>query len=321
MTDPGVVAAVALASAVVLCPVAMSLALRSGFVDAPGPLKPQAHPVPLLGGAAVFAAVVASCADGDPKVLGPLGGALALGVLDDRLSLPPWTRLVAQAAIGGAVAFLVPTRLPGAGGDVLVVIAAVILMNGVNFLDGLDALTSVVLAISCGTFAVLLHGTGRLLASALAASLVGFLLYNRPPARLYLGDGGSYFLGTGLAVLAAHAWASGIAAPKSIASLLLVALPLAEVAFGVVRRARARSSVTRGDRRHPYDLLVARGCSGSTAVLVYGGVQLVLALVAIVTSRSSAITAPIVSVALAAAFLATLGAISGALSPNEGLRA
>ena len=83
------------------------------------------------------------------------------------------------------------------------------MINGVNLIDGLDMLAGGVAAVAAGGFAVILHGSGRQLAIALAASLLGFLVYNRPPARVYLGDGGAYLLGTGLTVLVAESWAPG----------------------------------------------------------------------------------------------------------------
>ena len=183
MTRILVVSAAAFGAAVVLTPVAMAVATRTGVVDRPGPLKSQSAPVPYLGGVAVFLAVLVGAALGHPAVIAPLAGAVVLGVLDDRLELPAWVRLVGQAAIGVGIALVVPTRVGGVGGGVLVVAAAVVLMNGVNFLDGLDALAAGVVGIACVAFAVLAHTGGRDLAVAGAAALAGFLLYNRPPAR------------------------------------------------------------------------------------------------------------------------------------------
>ena len=170
------------------------------------------------------------------------------------------------------MALVVPTRIGGVAGGVLVAVVAVVLMNGVNFLDGLDTLASGTAAVGCVAFAVLLHGGGRDIGVAVAAALAGFLLYNRPPARVYLGDGGSYLLGAALALLLASAWGPGTRPALGVASLAIVAVPVGEVAFAVVRRARARQSITSGDRRHPYDLAMARGWSRARGrVGVYRG--------------------------------------------------
>jgi UDP-GlcNAc:undecaprenyl-phosphate GlcNAc-1-phosphate transferase len=311
-----VVSAVAFGTAVVLTPVAMAVATRTGVVDRPGPLKPQAAPVPYLGGVAVFLAALVGAAIGHPVVIAPLAGAVALGVLDDRFDLPAPLRLVGQVAVGVGIAVVVPTRIGGAGGGLLVVVVSVLLMNGTNFLDGLDALAGGVVAVACVAFAVVLHAGGRDLAVAGAAALAGFLLYNRPPARVYLGDAGAYLLGATLALLLSWTWAPGASAPMGVASLVIVAVPVAEVAFAIVRRVRARQSIASGDRRHPYDLVVARGWSRGTAALAYVGAEVLLAVAAVGASKAHTLAGPVAAVAVAAALVVAVAAACGALSPG-----
>ncbi|HUD18279.1 MAG TPA: MraY family glycosyltransferase, partial [Acidimicrobiales bacterium] len=224
------VGAVALAATVVVTPLVIVVARRSGIVDRPGALKPQSIPVPYLGGVAVFAGVIVSPLVGRPTLLVPLSAALCLGVADDRFDLPAVPRLLGQLAIGAAVVVTAPVHLSGVLAAVLIVLATVLVINGVNLIDGLDMLASGVVAVAAVGFAVILHGSGRSLAIALAAALCGFLLYNRPPARVYLGDGGSYLLGTALMVLLAGAWAPGVGQHVGVAALALVAVPVAEVA-------------------------------------------------------------------------------------------
>ena len=306
----------AFATCVVSTPVAMRLAQRLGVVDRPGPLKPQGAPVPYLGGVAVFLGAAIGAAVGRPSVLWPLLAALVLGVLDDRSTVPAWARLVAQVGIGLGLAAVVPVRIGGAGGGVLVVVMAVALMNGVNFVDGLDGLAAGTALVGCGAFAALLTGPGRDLAVALVGGLAGFLLYNRPPARIYLGDGGAYLLGASLAALLAWSWAPGTRWSVSVSGLLLVAVPLAEVGFAVVRRARAGHSVTAGDRRHPYDLMVARGWSPAAAALAYVGVEALCAGAALGAGLSHTVVGAAVLCGVGAVALVTLGARLGALSPG-----
>jgi UDP-GlcNAc:undecaprenyl-phosphate GlcNAc-1-phosphate transferase len=316
-----VVAAVALGVAGFLTPVAMVVARRTGVVDHPGPLKPHAAPVPYLGGVAVFAASMVGALVGRPTVIAPLAGAVVLGVLDDRFDLPAWVRLLGQGAVGVGVALVVTTRVPGFGGGVLVTVVTVLLMNGVNFLDGLDALAAGVVALAGVGFALLLHNGARDLSVALAAALAGFLWYNRPPARIYLGDGGAYFLGAALAVLLAWAWANGVRSPVSVVSLLLVAIPVAEVAFAVVRRVRAHQSVTHGDRRHPYDLVVARGWSPGVAVLCYLAGETVLVVAAVGASRAHSLVVPVTAMVAATVSIVVLAWVCGALSPDRSVSA
>jgi UDP-GlcNAc:undecaprenyl-phosphate GlcNAc-1-phosphate transferase len=312
-----VIAAVAFAAALVLTPVAMMVATRAGVVDRPGPLKPQNKAVPYLGGVAVFAAATVGAAVGRPSVMGPMAGALVLGVLDDRFDLPPWLRLLGQVAVGAGVAAVAPTRLGGFGGAVAVAAATVVLMNGVNFLDGLDALAGGVVAVTCIGFAVVLHHGGRNLALASAAALAGFLVFNRPPARVYLGDGGAYLLGATLALLLATAWSPAVRFPVSVASVILAAVPAAEVAFAVVRRLRGRHGITEGDRRHPYDLAVARGWPRPVAAGSYVGAQVALGALALGVATLHTTSGPLVAVAAVVVGLVVLGGACGALSPER----
>jgi len=208
----------------------------------------------------------------------------------------------------------VPTHL-GAAGGVLVTVVTVILVNGVNFLDGLDGLAAGVLAVVTLTFAFLLHHAGRDLAAAGLGALVGFLLWNRPPARVYLGDAGAYLLGTLAAVLLTWTWAPGRSTATGVAGLVVVAVPVAEVVFAVVRRARAGQSVTSGDRRHPYDLIVARGRARNTAALAYVAVESVLAAAAWGAAHAHSLPLP---VALAVATAVVLTAVAGATGALSG---
>ena len=316
MTTVAVVAVAALALSLVATPLAMALARRTGILDHPGPLKPHAAPVPYLGGVAVFVGAMPGVVIGRPVVLAPLAMALALGVADDVSHLPPWFRLAGATVIGVVVVAVVPTHLASALGALLVVAVTVLLINGVNLLDGLDALAAGVTAAACGAFALLLHGATRDMAVAFAFSLVGFLAYNRPPARVYLGDGGAYLLGTALAVMVARAWAPGVRYPVGVASLLLVALPSAEVAFTVVRRLRGRRALAEGDRGHSYDRLVARGVPAGVVSLVYITAQVVLGGVALVVSVPRSVI-PAVTAAVAVAVALTLaGAGGGVLTPE-----
>jgi UDP-GlcNAc:undecaprenyl-phosphate/decaprenyl-phosphate GlcNAc-1-phosphate transferase len=303
-------------AALVLTPVAMAVATRTGIVDRPGPLKAQTAPVPYLGGVAVFLAALVGMAVGHPVVIAPLAGALVLGVLDDRLDVPPLARLVGQLAIGAGIAAVAPTTVGRVGGGVLVTLIAVVLMNGVNFLDGLDGLAAGVVAVACVAFAVMLQGGGRDVAVTLAAALVGFLVYNRPPARVYLGDAGAYLLGAALTLLLALAWAPGTRAALGVASLAVVAVPVAEVAFAIVRRARGRQSITSGDRRHPYDLAVDRGWSRGAAASAYIAGEAVFALVAVIASRTHSLPGAVAISAASAVVVVVMAAACGALSPE-----
>jgi UDP-GlcNAc:undecaprenyl-phosphate GlcNAc-1-phosphate transferase len=294
---------------------------RLGVVDRPGALKPQQAPVPYLGGVGVFTGVAVGAAVGRPSVIIPLAMAVVLGVADDRSDLPPGVRLIGQLAIGAAVAVMVPVHLEGALGAAAIIAVTVLVVNGVNLIDGLDLLATGVVTASAVGFAVILHGAGRELALSLSGGLVAFGLFNRPPARVYLGDGGSYLLGTALTILVASAWAPGVGTPVGLATLAMVAVPAGEVAFAVVRRTRGHRSLLAGDRGHPYDRLVDRGWPVMAASGAYIGVATVLAVVAVVAVHRASLTAALVADAAALVLVVAGGLGTGALSPDRGVSA
>jgi UDP-GlcNAc:undecaprenyl-phosphate GlcNAc-1-phosphate transferase len=310
------VALIACAVTVLVTPLMILVARRGGIVDRPGALKPQSRSVAYLGGVAVLAGVCAG-ATGRPWVLVPMGAATVLGVTDDRFDLSPLVRLVGQGAVGAAVVVTCPVHLPGPLAAIGIVATTVVLVNGVNLMDGLDMLASGVVGVGSLAFAVLLAGDGRQLAIGLAAALLGFLVYNRPPARIYLGDGGSYLLGTALVVLLADTWSPGSPTPRAAAALSLVALPAAEVGFAMVRRLRGHRSVFAGDRGHPYDRLVARGWSRPVASLAYIGTQTLLAAMAVWAGLRASVGVALALDAVAAGALIAGAAAIGGLTPDR----
>jgi UDP-GlcNAc:undecaprenyl-phosphate/decaprenyl-phosphate GlcNAc-1-phosphate transferase len=289
--------AIALVVALVMTPVARRVSFALGILDRPGPLKVQREPVAYLGGAAVFVSLAAALAADHPSWIVPLALATALGVADDVRSISPQLRLLAQCSVGVAAGFVVPA--PGPAGVVVTAAFVVVLVNAVNLLDGMDALASSVVATSAFAFA-LLGGVARGPALALGGALVGFLVFNRPPARIYLGDGGSYLIGTALALLAATAL-GGQDASAWIAIPLLVAVPLADTAIAVLRRARSRRPLFAGDRSHVYDQLADRGWPVPRIVLALVGVQCITAGAGLVAWNVNALAAAAVALGCAAA--------------------
>jgi len=310
-------AVVAFVVTLALTPLAIVVATRTGVMDRPGALKEQVAPVPYLGGVAVLAGLLVAVLADRPSLAIPLVAATALGVADDRFELPPLVRVAGELAIGVAVVLTCPVHLPGPVAAVGLVAVTLLLVNGVNLMDGLDMLAGGTVAVAAVGFAVLLVGTGRGLGVALAAALAGFLVFNRPPARIYLGDGGAYLLGTALAVLLGLAWSPMYTTTVGVAAFALVALPAAEVAFAVIRRLRGRRSLLAGDRGHPYDRLVQRGWRRTSASTAYIAAQVVLTLAAMLAfRRSSVVLAVVVDVAGGVALLVCAGMV-GALTPDQ----
>jgi UDP-GlcNAc:undecaprenyl-phosphate GlcNAc-1-phosphate transferase len=321
-TEALLIAVAAFGATMVAVPVCMVVARRSGIMDRPGPLKTHEVPVPYLGGVAVFAGLAVGASAGRPVVLIPLVAALAIGVTDDRFPLPAPVRLLAQLGVGAVIAATQPVHLSAWLGVPLVLAATVVLINGFNLLDGLDMLAAGVGGAAALGFAVVTHGDARLLAASLAGALVAFLWYNRPPARIYLGDGGSYLLGASMAVLLARAWAVGEGGPTGVAVLALLAVPVAEVTCAIVRRSRSGRSLLAGDRGHPYDRLVATGWSRTSASAAYIAAQVVagvaVAAALLVGHASMAVALGIDAVAAAAVLSG--GALAGGLTDPTGTR-
>jgi UDP-GlcNAc:undecaprenyl-phosphate GlcNAc-1-phosphate transferase len=306
---------VALVTTAAAVPVCIRLAHRWDIVDRPGPLKPHDAAVPYLGGAAVFAGVAVAASFGRPIALVPLLAALAIGVGDDRFDLPAPARLAAQLAVGAVIAVTQPIHLTGWIGVPLIMAATVVLINGFNLLDGLDMLAAGVGAVAAVGFAVTLHGDARLFAASVVGALVAFLWYNRPPARIYLGDGGSYMIGAVMTVLLTYAWGVGVAGPTGVIVLALLAIPVAEVACAIVRRHRSGSSLLSGDRAHPYDLLVARGWSRMAATAAYVAAEAVVVTVVAVVSHSSMALAVAIDVAVGLTVLFAAALVGGLSDP------
>ena len=301
--------------ALVATPLMARLAIRLRWTDQPGPLKPQSSETPYLGGLAVALGVALGVGVYRPVLLVPILMALIIGTVDDVRPLSALARLVAEVVTAGVVAALISTRFPTGLSFVLVIVSTIVLTNGFNLIDGMDALCGSVTLVCAIGFAIVLTDEGRFIAVALAGAIAGFLVFNRPPARIYLGDGGSYLIGTCVAILLALCWGPSRGLPTGLASLLLVAMPAAELGLAIVRRVRSGTSLLTGDRDHPYDQLVRRGWTQQAAVLSYGAAALVLAAGAVIASRRGTSFALVV-LAVCGFLLVVVGVQQGFMSPG-----
>ena len=244
------------AAALVLTPLVRSLARATGYLDHPDERKPHPEPTPLLGGVAVFGAMVigpllsaaflrAAAPIPAPAVGVVLGASLSLllGLVDDRRPMQPLGKLMGQIGAslclvtwGGASGFLANQPLLAA----VAVVGAVALLNAVNFLDAMDGIVSTVTPITGLGFValVLVHGAhvDLPLAWATVGAAAGFLVYNAPPARIFLGDAGSHLIGFVLAALSLQAINSSFTLPHVAAVTALVSYPLFDVIFVVTTR-------------------------------------------------------------------------------------
>ena len=294
-----------LALSLVLVPVAVAVALRFGLLDHPGPAKSHSEAVPYLGGAAIVVSfavvvVVGNVVDPPPSGLGQLAGFLGLGVLlavvglidDLGTGLSPWLRLVIEIGAGLGVWWLgISPHLAGVPRpiDALITVLWVVgITNAFNLLDNMDGLSAgiaLIAALAIFGVSLLQH---RYLVSALALALAGcaagFLRANFHPAKIYMGDAGSLFLGFVLAVLLLKLRSN---APTRVPVAVLLAIPgvaIFDTTLVTVSRVAHRISPFQGGRDHTSHRLVRLGLSVPAAVttiyaagVVLGGAALLMA--------------------------------------------
>jgi UDP-GlcNAc:undecaprenyl-phosphate GlcNAc-1-phosphate transferase len=288
-------------------------------------------PTPLLGGVSIaggtIAAVVAF-ASWDRSVSLMVGAGLAalvLGLVDDRVSLGPTAKLVGSLAIGAAVVY-VCSSAAGVAASPAAILLAVVWFAGVvhafNLLDNMDGLAAGVGAISAVTTALVLvdadHGGAVAVLAALAGALTGFLPWNSHPARMFMGDGGSLFIGAILSAASLISWLgpSGKPSMSSLAILIPFIVPVSEVVFVSSLRWLAGRNPARGGIDHPSHRLVAMGLSERRAVLFLYAITAVCAGAGLWVATSGGTALPfaavlVVGVALGAVYLARVPTYQG----------
>ena len=280
---------IAAVASVVLVPVLAPIGARLGLVDRPGELKIHERPVPVTGGTAVALAAllgVAIAGHLGPWVAAATGLALAGGLVDDLRPSPAWVRLIVQAAAGTLLAAGGLRLEPfGSLGAPALVLATVACCNAVNMIDGQDGLAGGIGVIAALGLAGVLAtiGVSAALPLAVAGALLGFLVWNRPPARVFLGDGGAYAAGVLLAASAALATAEGWHGLLAAGACLGVFAY--ELVSSIVRRLASATPTLRGDRDHSYDRLGARLDSPVRSLLAMWALGAIAALVGVAVVR------------------------------------
>lgn len=319
-----------------LVPLVIRAARRTGFLDVPGPRKIHAEPMPYGGGFAVAAGFFAALAT-TPLVesktiwIFTLGSLvmLAVGAVDDRRRLSPRVKLLAQTITATGVA-VAGERLEifGAGpwiGGAVTVLWIVAVTNAFNLLDHMDGLSSGVAAIALGAFLVVALQTGQPgMAAAVAPLLgacVGFLLWNFPPAKIFLGDAGSLFIGFWLACLTVSftfyrekylLYTYGV-------PLAVLAVPLFDTLSVVLIRLKRGKPIFEGDTNHLAHRLAALGMSRRLAVLTVYALSLAAATAAVLLYHVTASGAVLVFVLLVLIFgIMTLLEVAGRARKEPG---
>jgi len=300
--------ALALAVSYFMTPYVKSFAEKVGAIDVPRDARRiHDHPIPRMGGLAIFMGFVMSVIvfiTFDSQVLGLLLGALiiaAMGAVDDIVGLKPMIKLAVQVlaalvAIRCGIYFNVITNpnlmsyndtinmgllsLP------LTVIWIVGCTNAFNLIDGLDGLAVGVSAISSFTLLIvslLVSGPNTsFLLAALCGACIGFMPYNMNPAKIFMGDVGSQFLGFVLACVSIMGIFKLTAVITVLIPVMAMMLPLADTIFAFARRILHGQSPFHADRGHFHHRLLAMGLSQKQAVAVLYGFSAVMGLVSVI---------------------------------------
>ncbi|HVE98713.1 MAG TPA: MraY family glycosyltransferase [Mycobacteriales bacterium] len=341
MREYSLVFLVAAAVTYLLTPIARRVAIRTHTLAEPRDRDVHAIPTPYLGGVAMYGGIVAallvarrlptlgqtfSGSSEDTAILVAGGLICLLGTVDDRWGLDAFTKLAGQALAAGVMVILglqlLYLPVPGSDGtfildrelSVLVTVAlSLVMVNSINFIDGLDGLAAGVVAIAAGAFFVfsyqlaveqraIIARPATLMSAVLIGACVGFLPHNFNPARIFMGDAGSMLIG----LMLAAASTSGIGnvafgqldnsqqaaffVPLVVPAVIL-AVPFVDLLLAVVRRMRAGRPVFAPDKQHLHHRLLEYGHSHTRAVLIlyfwsaliaFGGVAISFARPAIV---------------------------------------
>ncbi|MDR7551221.1 MAG: hypothetical protein QN131_15000 [Armatimonadota bacterium] len=310
---------------VALTALARLVAWRLGFLDVPREDRWHRRPVPRVGGVAMcaaFFATMAACLRPplDGPVLGALAGAAAIfliGLTDDLRRLENRPKLVLLIA-AASVPVLFGVRfaaLPAVAAAPLTGLWVLGAANAMNWLDNMDGLAAGVGAIAAATLLALAMPAGpasppAIMAAALLGVSLGFLVHNFPPARVFMGDAGSGFLGVTLAAAATLGSSQNVA--HVLASLLapglVLAVPIFDSLMVTWQRVVHRRPIFQGGRDHPSHRLVRMGLSERRAVVLLYALSALSGAAAVAAARLG-IAAGLVVASVVALGFAAVGAV------------
>lgn len=304
-----------LVSAVVsfgITPLVKRMAYKVGAIDVPkDSRRMHSEPIPRLGGLAIavaFLLTVLLFANIDEQMRGILLGAviiLVLGVMDDCLALKAWFKFIVQifaayvvVSHGCTIRYLSNPILTssvryldlGKWSVPVTMIWIVAITNAVNFIDGLDGLAVGVSAISAATLLVIAllvaESNIAIVIAALLGACLGFLPYNFNPAKIFMGDTGSTFLGFVLASLSIQGMFKLYAIISFAVPFLILGVPIFDICFAVIRRLAKGQSPMKADRGHIHHRLIDMGFSQKQAVAITYMLTAILGLAAVVLTSS-----------------------------------
>lgn len=298
---------IALLISVWIIPLMIRWAPRIGMIDEPDPRKVHSTPIARVGGVGIaLGALVALLlmAPRTPFLVAYIGASLivvAFGAWDDVHELGHYPKFIGQLAAASVVIWygdiwiqFVPflaDPLPGWIGKPFTLIALVGVINAINHADGLDGLAGGESLLSIGAMVCLAYLTGSfeflIFTSAVAGGLLGFIRYNTWPARVFMGDLGSQFLGLSVGVFAIALTQEINAATSKSLALLLVGLPIVDILAVLFQRIRGRMNWFRATRNHIHHRLLDLNFDHYQAVLIIYSIQGLLAFFALFVAYES----------------------------------
>ena len=308
---------VSFALAAALTPVVRRLARRWGFVAKPKTDRWHKRPTAMMGGVAIWLAVITTYLTLVPHtsagwvVVGAASFLFLVGLIDDWLHIKPYQKLIGQV-IGAAIVVNYGLVLPWTrslpANMVITIFWLIGITNAINLLDNMDGLATGIAAIASGfltlNFIAANQTTEALMLGAFAAALIGFLIYNSNPASIFMGDSGSMFIGFFLASSSLINLAGGRSrafVPVLAVPILVLFIPIFDTTFVTILRKLSGRAASQGGRDHTSHRLVALGLSEKRAVLMLYGLAALSGLLAVTLRELK----PDVSIALLAIF--TLG--------------
>ena len=308
----------------VVTPYTMRLAHKIGAIDIPDKRKVHKKPIPRLGGLAIISGFIVSIIyllivlnientiqlngieQYGIKLLGFFIGILILGItcfIDDSKNIPALLKLLAQllAAIivvmCGVKIDIIAIPLLEKNINLSNIVSYIFtigwivgITNAINLIDGLDGLSSGISLISCISLLIIFATNGSsilsiILITALAGGIVGFLPFNFNPAKTFVGDVGSNFLGFSLAVISILGVAKTYTVLVLIAPLIVLGLPIFDTIFAIFRRiikGKSLKALFKPDKGHLHHRLMAKGYTQKQAVLILYGLSATLGMFAII---------------------------------------
>lgn len=294
------------------------LAEHIGAIDVPKDgRRMHVTPVARLGGLAIFIgfciSVLINYQEMDLQFVGILGGALilvVLGIFDDIYDLNPWIKLLVQTiaavvpvACGIVVTYMTNFTFIGSNQYIhfgilsapITIIWIVGMINAVNWIDGLDGLAagvSCIASLSMFLIAVMIGDPSvALILITVAGACLGFLPFNLNPAKIFMGDTGSMFLGYILAVMSVQGLFKFYAIVSFAVPFLVLGLPLFDSVFTIIRRLHSGKSPFYADRGHVHHRLIDMGLNQKQAVTVLYAVSIAMGITAVVLTTSGEIRA------------------------------